>query len=31
MDIGGYYLPDETKTENAMRPSEGFNKIVDEM
>jgi isocitrate dehydrogenase len=28
-DIGGYYLPDSVKTENAMRPSATFNAIVD--
>lgn len=31
MDIGGYYLPDEAKTEQAMRPSTLFNKIIDEI
>jgi isocitrate dehydrogenase len=29
MDIGGYYLPDAVKTENAMRPSSLFNSIID--
>ncbi len=28
-DIGGYYHPDEAKTEKAMRPSKTFNEIVD--
>ncbi len=28
-DIGGYYHPDNTKAEKAMRPSETFNKIID--
>lgn len=27
-DIGGYYLPDPVKTENAMRPSPTFNAII---
>ncbi len=31
VDIGGYYLPDEDKTENVMRPSKLLNKIIDEM
>ncbi len=31
MDIGGYFLPDETKTENAMRPSATLNAIIDAM
>jgi isocitrate dehydrogenase len=30
-DIGGYYLPDDKKTEEVMRPSKTFNKIIDEM
>ena len=29
VDIGGYFLPDTTKVENAMRPSATLNKIVD--
>jgi isocitrate dehydrogenase len=29
MDIGGYYSPDETATEKAMRPSPTFNRIID--
>ncbi len=28
-DIGGYYLPDETKAEKAMRPSQTLNSIID--
>ncbi len=27
-DIGGYYLPDKNKTENAMRPSKKLNEII---
>lgn len=27
-DIGGYYFPDENKTNEAMRPSETLNKII---
>ena len=30
-DVGGYYLPDENKANDVMRPSSTFNKIVDEM
>lgn len=30
-DIGGYYLPDDNKATAVMRPSEVFNKIIDEM
>ena len=30
-DIGGYYLPDPVKTEQAMRPSPSFNAIIDGM
>jgi isocitrate dehydrogenase len=30
-DIGGYYLPDDAKTEAAMRPSPAFNAIIDEL
>jgi len=30
-DIGGYYLPDDKKALAVMRPSETFNKIIDEM
>ena len=29
VDIGGYYLPDEAKTELAMRPSSTLNAIID--
>jgi isocitrate dehydrogenase len=29
-DIGGYYLPDDKKAEEVMRPSKTFNKIIDE-
>lgn len=31
VDIGGYYLPDDKKAAEVMRPSETFNKIIDEM
>lgn len=31
VDIGGYYLPDDKKAEEVMRPSTTFNKIIDEM
>ena len=27
-DLGGYYMPDEAKTEAAMRPSATFNEII---
>jgi isocitrate dehydrogenase len=30
-DIGGYFMPDEKKASAIMRPSEVFNKIIDEM
>ena len=30
VDIGGYFLPEYTKASRIMRPSERFNKIVDE-
>jgi isocitrate dehydrogenase len=30
-DIGGYYLSDDKKASEVMRPSETFNKIIDEM
>ena len=30
VDLGGYYLPDDIKTESVMRPSLTFNKIIDE-
>jgi isocitrate dehydrogenase len=30
-NIGGYYLPDDKKAAEVMRPSELFNKIIDEM
>ena len=30
-DVGGYYLPDEKKVNEVMRPSVTFNKIIDEM
>jgi len=29
VDIGGYYMPDDEKTEEAMRPSPIFNTIID--
>jgi isocitrate dehydrogenase len=28
-DIGGYYLPDDKKANNALRPSKTLNKIID--
>ena len=31
VDVGGYYVPDEKKVNEVMRPSVTFNKIVDEM
>jgi len=31
VDLGGYFLPDETKAEKAMRPSATFNAIIDAM
>lgn len=31
VDIGGYYLPDDKKAIEVMRPSVVFNKIIDEM
>jgi isocitrate dehydrogenase len=31
VDLGGYYLPDETLAEAAMRPSPTFNAIIDGM
>jgi len=31
VDIGGYYLPDDKKAFDVMRPSSVFNKIIDEM
>ena len=31
VDIGGYYVPDEKKTTEIMRPSSTFNKIIDTM
>ena len=30
-DVGGYYLPDDKKVNEVMRPSVTFNKIIDEM
>lgn len=30
-DIGGYFLPDDTKAAEVMRPSKTLNKIIDEM
>ena len=29
MDIGGYYHPDREKTARAMRPSDGFNRVLE--
>ncbi|MBE0551502.1 MAG: NADP-dependent isocitrate dehydrogenase [Ignavibacterium sp.] len=31
VDVGGYYLPDDKKANEVMRPSFPFNKIIDEM
>jgi isocitrate dehydrogenase len=31
VDVGGYYLPDDKKANEVLRPSETFNKIIDEM
>lgn len=31
VDIGGYYLPEDKKATSVMRPSEVFNRIVDEV
>ena len=31
VDTGGYYMPDDNKTSEIIRPSEIFNKIIDEM
>ena len=31
VDLGGYYLPDEEKAEEVMRPSATFNAIIDAM
>lgn len=31
VDTGGYYMPDDNKTSEIMRPSEILNKIIDEM
>jgi isocitrate dehydrogenase len=31
VDLGGYYVPDDNKTAEVMRPSSIFNKIIDEM
>ncbi len=31
VDIGGYYLPDPVKCENAMRPSTTLNEIIDSL
>ncbi|WP_342319098.1 NADP-dependent isocitrate dehydrogenase [Corynebacterium mayonis] len=30
-DLGGYYLPDDEMTSAVMRPSQTFNKIIDEL
>jgi isocitrate dehydrogenase len=29
VDIGGYYIPDAEKSQEAMRPSSTFNAIID--
>jgi isocitrate dehydrogenase len=31
VDLGGYYVPDDKKADDVMRPSSTFNKIIDEM
>ena len=31
VDVGGYYLPDDKKAIEVMRPSSTFNKIIDKM
>ena len=31
VDVGGYYLPNDKKAFEVMRPSAVFNKIIDEM
>ncbi|PIW70138.1 MAG: isocitrate dehydrogenase (NADP(+)) [Ignavibacteriales bacterium CG12_big_fil_rev_8_21_14_0_65_30_8] len=31
VDLGGYYVPDDKTANSVMRPSETFNKIIDEM
>ncbi len=31
VDVGGYYLPDDKKAFEVMRPSSTLNKIIDEM
>ncbi|NLF91923.1 MAG: NADP-dependent isocitrate dehydrogenase, partial [Corynebacterium marinum] len=31
VDLGGYYAPSDEKTEEVMRPSETFNKIIDSL
>jgi isocitrate dehydrogenase len=31
VDIGGYFMPDDKKAADVMRPSATFNKIIDEM
>jgi isocitrate dehydrogenase len=31
VDVGGYFMPDDKKAFSIMRPSETFNKIIDEM
>jgi len=31
VDLGGYYLPDDKKASEVMRPCSTFNKIIDEM
>jgi isocitrate dehydrogenase len=30
-DVGGYFMPDDKKAAEVMRPSKTFNKIIDEM
>jgi isocitrate dehydrogenase len=31
VEVGGYYLPDDKKANEVMRPSSTFNKIIDQM
>ncbi len=31
VDLGGYYLPDESKVQKAMRPSQTFNEIIEKI
>ena len=31
IDLGGYYLPDDTKASSAMRPSQTFNEVINSL